>query len=77
MAHIIELDGVTPTIGDGAHRSADDDRPACDGETWPAARAPEKKPLSGSAEHWVGFAAGEYDRLRARYLRGAAALTHH
>jgi carbonic anhydrase/acetyltransferase-like protein (isoleucine patch superfamily) len=44
-----------------------------------AAGAParEKKPLSGSAEHWAGFAAGAYDELRARYVRGAHELTHH
>jgi carbonic anhydrase/acetyltransferase-like protein (isoleucine patch superfamily) len=39
--------------------------------------AREKKPLSGSAERWAGFAAAAYDGLRARYLRGATQLTHH
>jgi carbonic anhydrase/acetyltransferase-like protein (isoleucine patch superfamily) len=47
------------------------------GEGMLAAGVPavEKKPLSGSALHWSETSAGEYVRLRGRYLRGAA-LVH-
>jgi carbonic anhydrase/acetyltransferase-like protein (isoleucine patch superfamily) len=39
--------------------------------------AREKKALSGSALRWSETAADEYDRLRARYLRGAAEIGNH
>jgi carbonic anhydrase/acetyltransferase-like protein (isoleucine patch superfamily) len=39
--------------------------------------AREKKALSGSALRWSKTAADEYDRVRARYLRGAAEIGNH